>query len=312
MYGKHGLVEDAEKMFQPIGEKNLVSWTALLSGYVRNNYAIKALGSFVGMLDSSLYVDSCCLSTVLDGCSECKNLDLGVQIHGNVIKLVYLSDVNVGTALIHLYSKCGNLRSARLILNGLSHKNAACFNAILVGFTEKDSHHEEDVLFLFSQQREEDIYLDVVTFSQLLSLSANQASLIRGRSIHACAIKMGCGNDISVANAVITMHAKYGSIDDAYLTFKSINEHDSICWNAMVSAYAPYGQAGRAFLIFEEMPREGFTPDKIAILCALQGCCYSGVWEDGICLFNETEPKYGVSTLLEHFACVVDLLGQAG
>ncbi|KAK6941845.1 E motif [Dillenia turbinata] len=312
MYGKHGLVEDMEKMFQAISEKNLVSWTALLSGYVRNNYAIKALSYFVEMLNSSIYVDSSCLSTVLDGCSECKNLDFGLQIHGSVIKIGYLSDVNVGTALIHLYAKCSNLQSARLILNGLSHKTAACFNAILVGFTEIDSHHKEDALFLFSQQREEDVYPDAVTFSQLLSLSANQASLIRGKSIHACAIKMGCGNDISVANAAITMYAKCGSIDDAYLMFRSMNEHDTISWNAMVSAYALHGQGRRAFLIFEEMQRQGFAPDKITILSALQGCCYSGLWEDGICLFNEMEPKYGVRAILEHFACMVDLLGRAG
>ncbi|KAA8518198.1 hypothetical protein F0562_015672 [Nyssa sinensis] len=290
LYGKHGMVEEAESVFHAMDERNLVSWTALLSVYVKNGCGEKALGGFLDMFDLGIYIDSSCLATVLDGCSECKNLGLGLQIHGFVIKLGFLSDINVGTALIDLYAKCRNLQSARLVFNGLSVMNTTSFNAILVGFTERDGG-DEDFMVLFSQLRLAGIKPDSVTFAQLLTLAADQACL---------------------GNAVITMYAKCGSIEDAYQVFSGMRDHDTISWNAMVSAYALHGQGEEAVMLFEEMIEEGFIPDEITIVGVLQACCYSGLWDHGLCLFNEMEVKYGIQPVFEHCACVVGLLGRAG
>ncbi|KAK9290257.1 hypothetical protein L1049_008424 [Liquidambar formosana] len=312
LYGKHGLVEESERVFYEMGERNLVSWTALLSAYVKNSDSEKALVRFLEVLDHGIYLDSSCLATVLDGCSECKNLELGLQIHGFVLKLGHLSDVNVGTALIDLYAKCRNLQSARMAFNGLSGKTIASFNAILAGFTEMDGNEEDDAMLLFSQLRLAGAKPDSVTFARLLTLSAGQACLLRGKSLHAYTIKTGFESDIAVGNAVITMYAKCGSIEDAYQMFSSMNDLDSISWNAMVSAYALHGQGNKAILLFQEMERQGFVPDAITILAVLQACNYSGLWEDGLFLFNEMEPKYGVRPAVEHFCCLVDLLGRSG
>ncbi|KAF8398382.1 hypothetical protein HHK36_017309 [Tetracentron sinense] len=312
MYAKHGLLEEAERMLQKMGKKNLVSWTALLSGYVKNGYGEKTIGGFLEMLDLGIYFDSSCLTTVLDGCSECKNMDLGLQIHGFVMKLGYLSDVFVGTALVDAYVKCGNLRSARLVSKGLSHKNTASFNAILTGYMEKDGDTEEDVMVLFSQMRLAGMQPDSVTFAQLLSLSADQASIVKGKSLHAYTIKTGLEDDFSVGNAVITMYAKCGSIEHACRMFTGMVSHDSVSWNAMISGYALHGRGKEALLRFEEMRKEGFLPDKITMLAALQACSYSGLCEEGFRLFNDMEPRYGIKPVIEHHACMVDLLGRAG
>ncbi|GFY98240.1 pentatricopeptide repeat (PPR) superfamily protein [Actinidia rufa] len=258
MYGRHGSVEEAESMFREMGDRNLVSWTALLSLYVK-----KWLRFTMPLL-------------------ECKDLNLGVQIHGFVIKLGVVSDVNVGTALIDLYAKCKDLQSARLLLDNLSVINTASFNAILTGFAKIDGEDNEHAMILFNQLRLTELKPDSVTFACLLSSSADLACLVRGTSLHAYAIKAGFEGDLTVSNAVITMYAKCGSILDAHQMFTGMKEHDSISWNAMVSAHCP--------------PRSS----------------YSGFWNYGVSLFNEMELKYGVSPILEHFACLVDLLGRAG
>ena len=87
---------------------HLISWTALKSGYVRSGYSEKAVNMFLKLLDQEICCDLGCLVTVLDGCLECKNLDLGVQLHGFVIKVGYLCDVTIVTALVDIYSKCDN------------------------------------------------------------------------------------------------------------------------------------------------------------------------------------------------------------
>ncbi|XAR68538.1 hypothetical protein NMG60_11003687, partial [Bertholletia excelsa] len=291
MYGRHGLVGEAEIMFHKMGDKNLISWTALLSSYVKNGSPHKAFAGLLNMVNQGLNLDSDCLACVLDGCSECQNLDLGLQIHGLVTKLGLVYNVNVGTAIVDLYAKCRDLQSARLFLKSLGVVNTKSFNAFLTGFTVIEGGEQEDDTMLFC--------------------SANQASQVRGASLHGYAIKTGFEAHLSVANAAITMYAKCGSILDAYQMFICMKDHDLISWNAMISAHSLHGQGEEAVSLFEEMVSRGFSPDKITILAVLQACSYSGLFNYGICLFHEMELKYGIRPILEHFACMVDLLGRA-
>ncbi|XP_022742161.1 pentatricopeptide repeat-containing protein At2g33680-like [Durio zibethinus] len=312
MYGKLGMVEYSERMFYSMSEKNLISWTALISGYVRSGCGENAVHMFLELLDQGIYCDSGCLVTVLDGCSECRNLDLGVQLHAFVIKVGHLCDGNIVTALVDMYSKSDNLTSAKIVFDGFSNKNIALFNAILVGFMVTKRDDNEDAMVLFHQLRLGGIKPDLVTFSRLLSLSANQACLVKGKTLHAYTIKTGFEAELTVSNALITMYAKCGSIKDACQMFNGMNGHDSVSWNAMVSAYSIHGQGKMALLLFKEMKSEGIAPDEITTLAILQACSYNGLWQDGICLFNEMESNYGIRPVIEHFACMVDLLGRAG
>nr|KYP63274.1 Pentatricopeptide repeat-containing protein At3g02330 family [Cajanus cajan] len=312
MYGQHGMVKEAERVFVALDEKSLISWSALLSVFVKNGYANRAFEFFLRMLQIGVPLDSGCFSTALDGCSEWNNLKFGLQIHGLAMKLGHVSDVNSGTALVDLYAKCGSLRSARAILDRLPNKTIASFNAILVGYlNSKIRDDDEDPMGFFSKLRFNGVKPDCVTFSRLLCLSANQACLVTGKSLHAYTIKVGLEHDTAVGNAVITMYAKCGTVQDAYQIFSGMN-HDCVTWNAIISAYALHGEGKNALLLFEKMQEQGFAPDEITVLAVLQACSYSGLWEIGLCLFNEMESKYGIRPVIEHFSCMIDLLGRSG
>ncbi|XP_061362004.1 pentatricopeptide repeat-containing protein At2g33680-like [Gastrolobium bilobum] len=312
MYGQHGMVKEAERVFFEMDERSLISWSALLSAFVKNGYANRALEFFLNMLQIDMPLDSGCFSTVLDGCSECNNLKFGLQIHGLTIKLGHVSDINCGTSLVDLYAKCRSLQSARAIFDRLPNKTIASFNAILIGYlNSKIRDDEEDPMAFFSKLRFNGVRPDMVTFSRLLSLCANQACLVAGKSLHAYTIKVGLEDYTAVGNAVITMYAKCGSVHDAYQIFSCMNR-DHVTWNAIISAYAVNGEGNNALLLFEDMKGQGFAPDEITILAVLQACSYSCLWEIGLCLFNEMEPKYGIRPVIEHYSCVIDLLGRAG
>ncbi|CAN6586448.1 unnamed protein product [Malus baccata var. baccata] len=292
MYGKHRMVEEAGAMFYLLGERNLISWTALLSMYVKNGRDAMALDAFLKILDRGICVDSNCLCTVLDACSECRNLELRCQIHAFCLKLDFVSCINV--------------------FDCLSGKNTASFNAVLVGFMEPHKDVEEDSMVLFSQLRSSGINPDFITYSQFLSVAAEEACLERGKSLHACIIKAGFEANSTVANAVITMYAKCGSIEEAYQMFNDMNSHDSVSWNAIISVHALHGEGNKVLSLFKSMKEVGFAPDEITLLATLQACSYAGLWETGLSLFNEMEPKYGTKSGIEHFACTVDLLSRSG
>ncbi|XP_054783429.1 pentatricopeptide repeat-containing protein At2g33680-like [Prosopis cineraria] len=311
MYGQHGLVREAEKMFVELNARSLISWSAILSVFVKNRYTKKAVKLFLDMLEIGAYVDSVVLCIILDGCSECNNLESGLQIHGLTVKLGHASEVNIGTALIDLYAKCGCFQYARVVFDRLPSKTVASFNAILVGYLNSNFENDEDPMVLLHNLRLNDVRPDWVTFSRLLSLYADQACLVAGKSLHAYSIKTGIEAESAVGNAVITMYAKCGSIQDAYQIFSNMS-HDHVTWNAIISAYSLQGDGNKALLLFEHMKEEGFPPDEITILSVLQASSYSGLWGNGICLFDEMESKYGIKPVIEHFACMVDLFGRAG
>ncbi|CAN6719230.1 unnamed protein product [Malus baccata var. baccata] len=215
-------------------------------------------------------------------------------------------------ALIDMYARCGSLQSARQVFDCLSGKNTASFNAVLVGFMEPHKDVEEDSMVLFSQLRSSGINPDFITYSQFLSVAAEEACLERGKSLHACIIKAGFEANSTVANAVITMYAKCGSIEEAYQMFNDMNSHDSVSWNAIISVHALHGEGNKVLSLFKSMKEVGFAPDEITLLATLQACSYAGLWETGLSLFNEMEPKYGTKSGIEHFACTVDLLSRSG
>lgn len=123
-------------------ERSLNSWFALLSAFVKNNYANRALEFFINMLQNGFTLDSGCFSIVLDGCSECNNLKFGLQIRGLIVKLGHVQN--------------GSLKSARVVFDKIPDKTIALFNAILVGYLNskiRDDEDEEDPIIFFRNLR---------------------------------------------------------------------------------------------------------------------------------------------------------------
>ncbi|KAG9449414.1 hypothetical protein H6P81_009379 [Aristolochia fimbriata] len=311
MYGRNGMVDEAERMFCWMSEKNLVSWTAILSVYMKSRHFKKAIERFEMMLTTGIDFDSSCLAALIDGCSKSKNLELVLQMHGLAIKQNFLSDIYVATALVDTYAKCNDMQSARGVFHALQVQNTVSFNALLGGYAETDEE-EDDPFNLFNRVRFHGTKPDSATFAQLVSLSADQASLVQGKCLHAYILKMGFENHNTVGNALITMYAKCGSIGDSCGKFSDMVDRDSVTWNAIMSAHALHGQGKAALALFEEMEMEGFPVDEITLVITLQACCYSGLNEDGFRIYNTMERGYGIKPGLEHQACIVDLLGRIG
>ncbi|CAN1183453.1 Pentatricopeptide repeat-containing protein At3g09040, mitochondrial [Linum perenne] len=310
LYGKNGMLEEVETMFAAMSDRNLITWTTLISSYILNGLYHEAFDAFSEFRGLAVNYDSNLFSTILKGCSEWRNLGLGVQMHGLVTKFGFLYDTAIVAVLVELYAKCGKLQTARIMAS--SNLTTASFNGFLIGLMDKGVADDEDLLVLFSQFRSVGNNPDCVSFSRLFSISATQTSLASGKALHAYAIKAGYEKDVYVSNSMITMYAKCGSLEDAHQIFSAINDHDIVSWNALVSAYGLHGKGQSALLLFGQMKEMGIAPDEITLLATLQACSYSGLWKDGIHLFNLMEAEYGIQPLVEHYSCMVDLLGRAG
>lgn len=150
------------------------------------------------------------------------------------------------------------------------------------------------------------------TFASILSACASLAFLLKGKEIHAEIIRCGFESDISVGNALVDTYAKCGCKEDARKVFDKMHRRDVVSWNAMIVGCAVNGYGNEALHLFEQMQQFCMQPNQITFVGVLSACCHAGLVDHGWKYFDNMEHKYNITPTVEHFCCMVDLLGRAG
>ncbi|CAK9173295.1 unnamed protein product [Ilex paraguariensis] len=174
-YMRFGKVQIAEKLFGEMVVKNLVTWNSMIAGYVENNRGEDALKLFKVMVELKIRPNSSSLSSVLLGCSNLSALKLGKQVHQLVCKSSLHSDTTVGTSLISMYCKCGDLEAALKLFLEMARRDVVTWNAMISGYAQHGAG--EKALHLFDEMRNEGIRPDWITFVGVL-LACNHAGLV--------------------------------------------------------------------------------------------------------------------------------------
>jgi len=139
------------------------------------------------------------------------------------------------------------------------------------------------------------------------------ANVRRGREIHGYAVVIRVEDDIYVRSALVDMYAKCGFISEASMLFYMMPERNTVTWNSMIFGYANHGYCDEAIELFDQMEKsEGNKLDHLTFTAVLTACSRAGMVEHGQSLFLLMQQKYKIVPRLEHYACMVDLLGRAG
>ena len=133
-----------------------------------------------------------------------------------------------------------------------------------------------------------------------------------GKEIHEQITKSGFQSNIFVASALVHMYAKCGSIENARNVFDKMRKKDVVSWTAMIEAYAMHGSAREALELFKQMQSSGTKPNQITLVGVLSACCHAGLIDEGWHYFNGMSQCYHIVPTMEHYSCMVDLLGRAG
>ncbi|ONK56878.1 uncharacterized protein A4U43_C10F14080 [Asparagus officinalis] len=265
---------------------------------------------FKSMRVAGYVCDEFTFSSLLSSCSSLQCKSFGKQTHGLVIKLASDSDTFVTTAIIDMYMKCGCIEDARKAFNIASKRSTVLWNAMIIGYGQNGDGKE--AMKLLSQMIRGGQKPDELTLSSVLSSSADSAMANEAAQLHNYVMKNGFWSFLSIGNALIVAYAKIGRIYNALRVFHSICKPDLVSWTSMVTSYAYHGLAIEAIDTFERMIREGINPDKIAFLGVLSACCHAGLLEKGLHHFASMKDGYQIEPSLEHYTCLVDLLGRKG
>ena len=254
-------------------------------------------------------VDANVLSHAVSSCGSMRNLPGGIQYHCSAIRTGFVENVYVGSSLISLYSKCAELENAYRMFEEMPVRNVVSWTAIIAAFAQE---WQVDVcLDLFHQMRNSMWKPNEFTFTSLLSACTGSGALGHGRSAHCQTIQMGFDSYVHIANALVSMYCKCGAVEDAVYIFEKIDGKDIVSWNSMIAGYAQHGLALQAIDLYEEMKKQSIEPDAITFLGVLSSCRHAGLVKEGWFYFNSMV-ELGVQPDLDHYSCVVDLLGRAG
>jgi pentatricopeptide repeat protein len=192
----------------------------------------------------------------------------------------------------------------------MSKRDVVAWNSMILGYVKCGQGH--NALVLSRELQHEGVVADHVTFVGVLNACASVAALEEGRHIHKQIMQSGAESNIFVSNSLVDMYAKCGSIEDACEVFNKMSTRNVFAWTTMLGGYAMHGGGHEALGYFERMCQEGVEIDNITFVSLLSACSHAGLVDEGVHFFESVSLVYSVCAAVEHYACMVDLLGRAG
>ncbi|XP_010260583.1 PREDICTED: pentatricopeptide repeat-containing protein At3g26782, mitochondrial isoform X2 [Nelumbo nucifera] len=319
MYSKCGELVSARKLFDEIPHRNVVSWTSMITGCVQNGNAHEALFLFKEFLmeesdgrgEREVSVDAVALVSVLSACSQVSEKGVTKGVHGFLIKRGFQEDLGVGNTLLDAYAKCGDLGISRKVFDGMKNKDVISWNSMIAVYAQNGLSTEALEIF-YEMLKSRDVSYNAVTLSSVLLGCAHSGALQLGKCIHDQVIKMGLEDDVFVGTSVIDMYCKCGRVEMARRAFERMKEKNVKSWTAMVAGYGMHGRAKEALEVFYEMQNAGVKPNYITFVSVLAACSHGGLVEEGWHWFKAMTQEFEIEPGVEHYACMVDLLGRAG
>ncbi|KAJ0099883.1 hypothetical protein Patl1_20612 [Pistacia atlantica] len=289
-YNKCECLGGARQVFDEMRERNVVSWTAMISAYSQRGYSSEALNLFLQMLKSDTEPNEFTFATVLTSCIGIYGFHLGRQIHSLIIKSNFESHIYVGSSLLDMYAKAGRIHEARGVFECLPERDVVSCTAILSGYAQLGLDGE--ALELFRKLQMEGMSTNYVTYASVLTALSGLAALDHGKQVHNHIFRFEVPSYVVLQNSLIDMYSKCGSLTYSRRVFNNMSERTVISWNAMLVGYSKHG-----------MGREA----------VLSGCSHGGMEDRGLEIFYEmVNHKDGFRPEIEHYGCVSDLLGRAG
>ncbi|KAK2999184.1 hypothetical protein RJ639_023023 [Escallonia herrerae] len=309
MYFKCGNVDYAFQIFERAADKDVVLWTAMISGLVQNERATKALALFHSMLTLQVIPSTATFASALAACAQLGSFNLGASIHGHLLRQRVSVDIPTHNSLVTLYAKCGHLEQSSAIFNMMQERDVVSWNAIIAGHAQ--AGHLCEALCLFNQMRKTFQRPDFITAVSLLQMCACTGALHQGKWIHNFIVRNCLEPCLMINTALVDMYSKCGDLHTATKCFDRMPQHDLVSWSTIIAGYGYHGKGETALEMYMKFLRTGLEPNHVIFLSILSACSHNGFVDKGMSLFHSMGKDFGIVPNLEHCACVVDLLCRA-
>ncbi|KAK0608211.1 hypothetical protein LWI29_027202 [Acer saccharum] len=314
-------------------ERNVVSWTSLINGYIKSGNMVEARALFdrmpnkdlasrnvmvSGYLDAGDLVGACYVfeampfhgietwNLMISGFCKAGEIEIAEELFNGMPDRNVLS----WTTIMDGYIKSGNVVRARSLFDQMPKKNLISWSIMIGGYAKNG--HPRNALELYKSFKEQGIKPDETFILGIISACLQLGILDTAESIIHDFSEPSFFPNLRVVNSLIDMYAKCGSIERAKQVFEMAHQKDLLCYSTMIVAFANNGLGQDAISLFDEMQRANIRPDGVAFLGVLTACNHGGLVNEGKLYFKQMIDEYGIQPSEKHYACVVDLLGRSG
>ncbi|KAH7673834.1 TPR-like protein [Dioscorea alata] len=303
----------ALSIFSQIHSPDVFTFNTIIRGFSQSPNPSPALSIHRRMLASSTPADTHTYPFLLKACAKLMALREGEKLHCRSFKDGFESSVFVQNTLVHFYAACGLFENAHHVFERMPERNLVTWNSVINGFALNGRPNEALTLFREMMFEDECVEPDGFTMVSLLTACAELGALALGRRVHVFLFKKGLDFNAHVENSLIDLYAKCGRIDDAYKVFVDMCEsRNVVSWTSLIVGLAMNGFGNEALEFFAVMEQERLVPTEITMVGVLYACSHCGLVDDGYRYFNRLQQQYNIVPKIEHYGCMVDLLGRAG
>lgn len=309
MYGKCGSAEEALDVLLKLPGKNVVSWSALMAGYAQHDHGHLALALFERMEQNGIKPDDICFLSILKACASTRKVKHGRLIHDQIMRLGLDFDIVLGSALLDLYAKCGNLDDAKKVFYKLPNRDVVCWGALIAGYGQQGFGHI--ALELYNDMQQKGLKPNKAIFPCVLNACSTIGDIKQGHLIHSEIIKGAISIDVSIHTALIDMYAKCWCLQESLHAFNNSNHRDVAVWGALISGYMQHGMDEVALECYRKMQDEKIKPDSFIWSCMLKVCSNVGILRNGQVMHNQVIQD-GLESGVVVGSVLVDLYAKCG
>ncbi|GAV63901.1 PPR domain-containing protein/PPR_2 domain-containing protein/Cupin_8 domain-containing protein/DYW_deaminase domain-containing protein, partial [Cephalotus follicularis] len=340
------LVQKAEE--KKVQEEKLSFWDSVtdskvgaFNGFSGSKHPEKSFLFYKQLQNQCVFPDNLTFPFVVKACTQMGSLHMGIQAHCQILKHGILNDAYVQNSLVYMYATCGDIKAARYIFYRMYRLDVVSWTSMISGFNKCGDVESARALFdrmpeknlvtwsimisgyaknnrfdkaveLFQVLQSQGVIANETVMVSVVSSCAHLGALEIGERAHDYMVKNKVTVNLIIGTALVDMYARCGSIEKAIRVFEESPERDVLSWTALIAGIAMHGYAKRALHYFSEMLKTGVTPRDITFTAVLSACSHGGLIERGLEIFESIKRDYGIEPRLEHYGCVVDLLGRAG
>ncbi|KAI5069307.1 hypothetical protein GOP47_0015608 [Adiantum capillus-veneris] len=336
-------LSDAHQVFCKVSQPTVYTWHAIISAHMKLGESERGLELYLRMQQEGVKPNKFVFLCILKICGSEKGAKEGRLIHDQIIRSGHESDMPIQNTLVDMYSKCGSLEEACCIFDRLQERSIVSWGAMMAGYAAQGVGVAG--LKTFRNMLSEDIKPSKLTFLGVLKACWIVGILAQGRVIHAQVIGHNFESGLVVANALIDMYAKCGSLDEARNVFDDISSKDGVSYNSMIQGYVQQELGLPALDLYSSMRQRRIRPNRVTFPTILKACSnvnalvegreihadvitreldsdltiqsalvdiHAGEVDEGRWYFTSMVHDYGMKPSTDHFNCMIDLFGRAG
>ncbi|KAI8539689.1 hypothetical protein RHMOL_Rhmol09G0202400 [Rhododendron molle] len=260
MYLKLGLFADARLVFDRMPERNLVSWTTLISWYSQKGLGEDGLSCFRLMVEDGFRPNHYAYVGAVSCCAGIGDVRRGKEIHGRIYRVEEELNSFVSNCLVNLYGKCGMLKSARLVFDAILEPNSVSLTSLLSCYCQRGEYREGLTVFL--QSHKAAVKVNEFSAASVLGVCAALENLEVGMQLHSLLVRCGIGMDQFVVTGLISLYAKCGALDLAHRAFWEVNDPQLSAWTTLIGGCVQQGKEREAIDLFCKLHSAGLKPNE--------------------------------------------------